>query len=98
MTRFRWTLNVLRREDQLPGLRAKLRWLWWRHVRFYDLEICHRCGLPVMRTMSSWWHAEDSLWLEGGGPVFGILCPPCFTAEARRNGIRIHWEAVQHVS
>lgn len=92
--RMHHSLAVLRRRGQLPGLGAKLRWLWWRHVRLYDSEVCHRCGRPVLPFTASWWHADDLLWARVGGPYYGVLCPPCFTIEADAGGIPIKWQAV----
>jgi Holliday junction resolvase RusA-like endonuclease len=92
----RWwhSLYVLRQRGQLPGVAAKARWLYWRHVRRYDYEVCHRCGRPVLPFTRSWWHADDLLWARAGGVHYGILCPPCFTIEADAGGIQIRWEAV----
>ena len=92
-SRYRHSLDVaLHRRGQLPGPAAKVRWFYWRHVRRYDYEVCHRCGRPVMRSMS-WWHADDLLWVRAGGGHYGILCPPCFTVEAAASGIPVHWKA-----
>lgn len=94
-----WTLEVLRREDNLPGLPAKIRWILSRHLRRHDGEVCHRCGRVVVDFTGSFWHASDELWdmvvarpERFGGPDFGILCPPCFTQLADNNGILIRWE------
>jgi hypothetical protein len=90
--RARWTLEVLRSAD-LPTLGAKLRWVYWRHVRRYDSEVCHECGRPVMRGIASWWHAPDELWQEVGGPKRGVLCPACFSEWARAKGRLIYYTA-----
>lgn len=91
--RFRWTVEILRRPGQLPTLGARLRWLWWRHVRQYGCEVCHRCGRPVMPHTHSWWHAPDDLWIAMGGPEFGITCPPCFHDLARAKGLTVYFVA-----
>lgn len=75
------TWDVLRRPTHLPGLRAKVAWIYWRHVRRYDSEVCHRCGRPVARGIGTWWHAPDWLWAMTSGP-FNILCPACFVERA----------------
>jgi hypothetical protein len=92
--RFAWTLNVLRHD--LPTLGAKARWIYWRHIRLYDSEVCHECGRPVMRGIASWWHAPDELWLRVGGQERGILCPACFSERARNEGLLVYYEAVMH--
>lgn len=91
--RARWSYRVLRRPGQLPTLGAKLRWVYWRHVRCYDYEVCHRCGRPVMPHTNSWWHAPDDLWIAMGGAAFGVTCPPCFHDMARAKGTRVYFMA-----
>jgi len=88
--RWRWTLRTWR------GL-ALLRALWWRHVRRYEYEVCHMCGRPVGRCTGSWWRADDELWIDGGGPLWGVLCPPCFTRCCDAAGQPVHYVAVRGV-
>ena len=83
--RLRWTRDVISRRDELTDRWAKVRWVYWRHLRRYDGEVCHRCGRPVARSTNSWWHADDPLWIDVSGS-FGILCPPCFHDLARAQG------------
>lgn len=74
---------------------AMLRGLWWSFVRRYPCELCESCGLPVGSFVDSTWHADDSLWEEVHGPHGGVLCPPCFTRDARTAGVKLVWRPVR---
>lgn len=63
----------------------------------YDGEICEDCGLPVALGIGgTWWEASDSLWetITGKEDGSGILCPRCFTIQARALGTHVHWKAM----
>lgn len=77
--------------------RAAVRGFWWALVRGYDGEICEACGRPVgSSTGFSWWTASDRLWQQVQGCYSGLLCIPCFTLDARRLGIDLHWSPIVH--
>lgn len=61
---------------------ARVRALYWTLLRWYEREICNKCGAPVGLA----WHAPDDLWMRHTGlllPPHGQLCPRCFSAEVR---------------
>lgn len=76
--------------------RARLGWLFWRHIARYEYEMCQRCGGRVGRFHGdrSWWTTRNSLWAAVVGDRNGVLCPSCFTALAAAKDIPIRWEAV----
>lgn len=61
-------------------------------------ETCRGCGNPVAEsTGDSWWRAPDDVWQEVYGTSAGIRCIPCFTLDAAKVGVLVHWEAVRGV-
>jgi hypothetical protein len=66
--------------------------MWWYdfavHVPFGDRERCQDCGRGYVH-----WHAPDDLYAEVHGSPYGLLCPACFTRQARAKGIVVCFEA-----
>jgi hypothetical protein len=60
--------------------------LYWRHVRRYEFEVCHRCGHPVGLV----WRTSDDLWRQVMGHSGGVLCVRCFDQAAD-----VYWQAVE---
>ena len=67
----------------------------------YRGEICEECGFPVAHFVRSYWSAPNELWNEVTGTEGNprgegvILCPPCFTEQAREKGRHVSWRAVE---
>ncbi len=61
-------------------------------------DYCHRCGGPNIKT----WFADSPLWnqvmrggsINGHEPFNGIICPICFAALAKEQGVATHWRLV----
>jgi hypothetical protein len=88
LARLRYTLSA-----RLSVI-ARFRWLFWRHVARYELEMCHDCGRRVGPDPFSWWHAPDDLWTAVQANTFGVLCPACFTRLAAAYGLTVWWQPV----
>ena len=84
--RLRWAFRTKRHPRSLAG---HLRLLWHDfviHVLFEGGERCQDCGCDYVL-----WEADCDLYERVHGGPGGLLCPRCFSRQAREKGLRLIW-------